>query len=115
MRELIDGAMRTFAQGMTLYSDQRPEGTAFFGHISPINRTRTDKLHVRSRAGGVKRAEFLLLAQDSSCPEGETGVHIVCGGLRYELLRADRLRLGGESCLWEGVLRLSGKAGDGDV
>lgn len=115
MREIIDGVMRSFAQVMTLYSDKRPEGTDFFGRISPIGRTQTDKLHVRTRAGGVKRAEFLLLAQDSSFPEGETGVYIVCDGMRYELLRADRLYLGGESCLWEGILRLSGRTVAGDV
>lgn len=109
MREELGRQLRRFGQEMTMYSKQVPGGKRFFGRIEPLNRSSTAKLHLRTRAGGVKRAEFLLIAEAESFPEGETGVYIVCGGERFELLRADKMLLRGELCHWEGVLRLCGR------
>ncbi len=115
MREAIGREIHWFGRSLTLYSNECPDGRSFFGRIEPISRKSTSKLHVRTRAGGVKRAEFLLIAERSAFPEGETGVYIVCGGDRYELLRADKMMLGDEICHWEGVLRFCGRAVENSV
>lgn len=115
MRESIGQEIRRLGQEMKLYSNECPGGRSFYGRIEPVRRSSTEKLHIRTRAGGVKHAEFLLIAESGSFPDGETGVYIVCGGERFELMRADRMMLGNELCHWEGILRLCGKAVEGDV
>lgn len=109
MRQAATLALREFGREMLLCSNENPSGSSFFGHIEPISRNSTGRLHIKTPAGGVKRAEFLLIAEAESFPEGLSGVYVLCGGERFELVRADKMMPKGGCSHWEGVLRLSGK------
>lgn len=112
MAEFIRQTINEYGRSVTMYSSKNESGSSFTAYIEPLTPQSTSKLHIRTKAGGVKKEEFLLIAGMDSFPDGAENVRLVCGGLEYDLIRADRCFLGNEASHWEAVLRLHGKVRD---
>lgn len=112
LAEFIQQTIEEFGQHVTMFSSENVSGLNFTGYIEPLTPQSTSKLHVRTKAGGVKKEEFLLIAGTDSFPNGTENVRLVCNGLEYDLIRADKFYLASEFTHWEAVLRLRGKVRD---
>lgn len=112
MADFIQQTIKEYGQSVTMYSSENESGASFTAYIEPLTPQSTSKLHIKSKAGGIKKEEFLLIAGMDSFPNGEENVRLVCRGLEYDLIRADICYLGSEPSHWEAVLRLRGKVRD---
>ena len=101
-----------FGRDMTVRSAQAPSGRVVRGYIQPLDPRDSEKAHRHTRPGLVNAEEYLLIAGPSALSDGETGVTVSSGGKLYELVRAERFRVGNTAGHWEGVLRLKEAADD---
>jgi len=91
-------------------TDLCPMGRVTRAFLSPISQTSREGLSRLTPAGIVDRGRFLLIAPASALPEGERLELVTGGGVKYSVLRCDRMGTGVpiEGHI-EAVLRLEGR------
>jgi hypothetical protein len=103
-----------YGRSMTLYSKQRPLARKIRAFLQPINQEEHTSQRKASAPGYFDKRTYLFIAAPYALDSCETEISVICGGIEYELLRAELMMLGDEVTHWEGILRPVGRV-TGDV
>lgn len=97
------GAVSAFAQEVCVrqHGEVR-RGRAF---IQPLSATAPEREKSPTPAGIREDRRYLLIAWPGAFERGGTGAAVECGGVKYEVLRCEKM---GGGTHWEGLLRRMG-------
>lgn len=94
------GAVSAFAQDISVrQGGETRRGRAF---IQPLSVTAPEREPVPTPAGILDGRRYLLIAWPGAFERGGRGAAVECGGVRYEVLRCEKM---GGGTHWEGLLR----------
>jgi hypothetical protein len=113
MNGWADGCIGEFGAAINVKSAETPQGREGRGFISPVSPKDDEKAGTRYPGGRLDCERYLLIASSDAIAEGETERFVSCLGTEYELLRAEKICVGGAQSHWEGIMRLkAGVAGN---